>query len=592
MTSDYPVESILAADCGSVQTRVVLLDVIEGQYRFVAKGEAPSTVEPPHSDITLAVRHAIEQIEETTERLLLDEQGQLLIPEQPSGHGVDAFVATSSAGAPLGLVLVGLSRDLSLTSARRAASFTYVVVEDVISLDDGVEGRREVEDKIGLIQRRRPDLILMAGGTDGGTTAPIIETARMVAMACSILKEDRPKEDKPRVIFAGNAEVRTDVAEIIGLEAELRVVDNVRPTLNLENLAQASEEIENCYRERRMETIPGFDTLSSWSPVPVLPTARALGYVVQYLARQWDSGKGVIGIDIGGATTTIATTLEDRFSLHTRSDLGMGPTIDRILTEVEIDDILRWLPFEIEPTEAHNLIWHKHLRPTTVPQTREELLLEQAVAREILRLALAEARATWPSGPSTPYSNLSPFFEPIIGGGGVLAHTPYYGQAALILLDALQPIGVSTIVLDATSLAAPLGALAAFQPLAAAQVLERDAFLNLGTVVAPVGTAREGDIVLKLKVDYGEGMVLDVEVAYGSLEVIPLPLGQTAVLNLEPLRGFDVGWGAKSKGVPLQVNGGTLGIIIDARGRPLPLPTDSQERRTKIQKWLWDVGSA
>jgi hypothetical protein len=160
------------------------------------------------------------------------------------------------------------------------------------------------------------------------------------------------------------------------------------------------------------------------------------------------------------------------------------------------------------------------------------------------------------------------------------------------LLDALQPIGVSTIVLDATALAAPLGALATFQPLAAAQVLESDAFLNLGTVVAPVGTAREGDIVLKLKVDYGGGRTLGVEVAYGSLEVIPLPLGQTAILALEPLRGFDVGWGARGKGLPLQVNGGTLGIIIDARGRPLPLPPDGEERRTKMQTWLWDMGSA
>lgn len=591
MTSDYPIESILAADCGSVQTRVVLIDVIDGQYRFVAKGESPSTVEPPHSDITLAIRRAIEQIEETTGRLFLNEEGQLLIPEQPSGHGVDAFVAASSAAAPLRLVLVGLSQELSLASARRAASFTYVAIEDVISLGNSLGERRDVEDTIRLIQRHRPDLILIAGGIDGGTTSSIIEMARMVAMACSVLKEDKPKEAQPRIIFAGNTDVRADVAAIIGSE-ELRAVDNVRPTLNLENLAQASEEIEICYRERKMETIPGFDTLSSWSPVPVLPTARALGYVVQYLAHQWDSGKGVIGIDIGGTTTTIAAVLGGRFSLHTRSDLGMGPTIDHILTEVEIDDILRWLPFELEPAEAHNIILNKHLRPATVPQTREELLLEQAVGREILRLALAEARTHWPEGPSAPYPDLAPFFEPIIGGGGMLVNAPHHGQAALILLDALQPIGVSTIVLDATSLATPLGALATFQPLAAAQVLERDAFLNLGTVVAPVGTAREGESVLRLKINYGGGMALDVEVAYGSLEVIPLPLGQTAVLNLEPLRGFDVGWGVKGKGVPLQVNGGTLGIIIDARGRPLPLPTDSEEGRTKMQRWLWDMGSA
>lgn len=588
MIDGYSFESILVADCGSTQTCVILIDVIEDQHRFVAKGEVPSTVEPPWSDVTLAVRRAIGQIEEMTGRLLLDDQGQLIIPEQADGQGVDAFVATISAGEPLHMVLVGLARDLSLASARRASSSTYAIVEDMISLDDSVGERRSKEAKIRIIYQQKPDVVLITGGTDGGTTVPVIEMAEVIAMACSLLEDTA----KPHVIFAGNSEIRTRIAEIIGEETDLKAVDNVRPALNIENLAEASQEIERLYQERKMSQIPGFSNLSAWGPVPILPTAKALGYVVQYLARQWDSGKGVIAVDIGGTTTTVAAVVEDRFNLVTRSDLGMGCNIDRVLTQVDIDEILRWLPFDLDPAEARTIILNKQLRPTTVPQTREELLLEQAVAREVLRLALTDARAQWPAGPSIPYAEFSPLFEPIIGCGGVLAHAPHHGQAALVLLDALQPIGVSTIVLDATSLAAPLGVLATLHPLAAAQVIERDAFLNLGTVVAPVGMASEGEIILRLKMMYSEESSLEVEVAYGSLEVLPLPLGQKAILDLEPLRGFDVGWGRRAKGVPLQVNGGTLGVIIDARGRPLSLPEDKEERRTKMQKWLWDMGSA
>ncbi len=588
MTDGHPLESILVADCGSTQTRVILIDMIDDQHRFIAKGEVPSTTEPPWSDVTLAVRQAIGQIEEMTGRLLLDDQGQLIIPEQANGQGVDAFVATTSAGAPLYMVLVGLARDLSLASARRVSSSTYAIVQDTISLDDSVGEKRNMEAKIGIIHQQKPDVVLITGGTDGGTTTPVINMAELVAMACSSLEDMA----KPQVIFAGNSEIRARVAEIIGEETDLKAVNNVRPALNIENLAEASQEIERLYQERKMSQIPGFSTLSAWSSVPVLPTAKALGYVVQYLARQWGSGKGVIGVDIGGTTTAVAAVVDDHFSLVTRSDLGMGCNIDRVLAQVDIDDILRWLPFDLDPAEAYTIILNKQLRPTTVPQTREELLLEQAVAREALRLALRDARARWPAGRSTPYAELSPFFEPIIGCGGVLAHAPYHGQAALILLDALQPIGVSTIVLDATLLAAPLGVLATLHPLAAAQIIERDAFLNLGTVVAPVGMAREGEVILKLKIMYSEESSLEVEVTYGSLEVLPLPLGQKAILELEPLQGFDVGWGRKAKGVPLQVNGGTLGVIIDARGRPLSLPEDKEERRTKMQKWLWDIGSA
>ncbi|NIV37647.1 MAG: methylaspartate mutase, partial [Anaerolineae bacterium] len=91
----------------------------------------------------------------------------------------------------------------------------------------------------------------------------------------------------------------------------------------------------------------------------------------------------------------------------------------------------------------------------------------------------------------------------------------------------------------------PLSTVAMVNPLAAAQVTERDALHNLGTVVAPVGSAREGEIALKFKIAYEDGRSLEVEVPYGSLEVIPLATGQTADLELRPTRRFDVGLGTR-----------------------------------------------
>jgi hypothetical protein len=160
-----------------------------------------------------------------------------------------------------------------------------------------------------------------------------------------------------------------------------------------------------------------------------------------------------------------------------------------------------------------------------------------------------------------------------------------------MLLDALQPVGVTGLVLDKARLAAPLAAVAMLNPMAAAQVAQRDGLHNIGTVVAPVGTAREGDTALTFKLDYDDGRSLEVEVAYGSLEVVPLAMGQTADLELRPTRRFDVGLGTRGQAGSTRVEGGVLGIIIDARGRPLPMAQDPAEQREKVQRWLWDMGS-
>ncbi|MGE5378397.1 MAG: glutamate mutase L, partial [Bacteroidota bacterium] len=91
-------ESILAIDVGATITRAVLFDVVEGQYRFVASGQAPSTAEAPFKDIGLGVREAITRLQNITGGILLGSQDHNLIaPSQPDGTGVDAVVATISA---------------------------------------------------------------------------------------------------------------------------------------------------------------------------------------------------------------------------------------------------------------------------------------------------------------------------------------------------------------------------------------------------------------------------------------------------------------------------------------------------------------
>ena len=624
--SPQAVGSILVADCGSSYTRASLLERVETGYCFVAHAVAPTTAEPPWADISVGVRHAIEQIVDIIKRPLLDERGILYLPEN-RGRGVDLFVLTCSAGQPLRVVLAGLVNQISLSSLQRAAASSYVDVLGTIARDytddngdieqDDTKAIRGIlsdeslaeaqppkkgaglsdEDKIALIREHAPDVVWVAGGTDGGSSEPVRDLVETVALACTLV-DSLPR---PAIVYAGNAELRSEIVELIGDEVELKVIDNVRPTLDTEDLAAARVAFQESYVERKIQRLPGMADLIGWSSVPILSTAQALGYLVLYLERLYASGKGVLCADVGSANTTVATSLPSRthakatavsedgdgilHTLQVGTGLGVGYGAPALLERIGVAKIGRWLPFDPEPGEIEQVLLSKGVRPTTVPEDRRQLLIEQAAAREALRTVMEKTREMWRAGGGGRWT--MPSLEPIIASGGVLVHAPRPSQALLMLLDAIEPVGLTTFVLDTHGVASALGATAVTQPLAAVQTLDAGAFLPLGTVVAPIGRARPGDVVLRVKIEFEHDGGLEIEVKSGSLEMLPLRLGEKAVMELKPRRGISVG---KTRG-PVEVHGGAVGLVIDARGRPLRLPSDSDACRKLVQQWLWEMGA-
>ncbi len=116
--------SILVADCGTVFTKVSLLGLVEGQYRLMARGEAPTTASAPHKDITKGIVQAIHEIEFITGRHFVDD-GRLISPEQPSGDGADLFISTISAGGPIRLLVVGAVNSALEDLSMQAVSGLY-----------------------------------------------------------------------------------------------------------------------------------------------------------------------------------------------------------------------------------------------------------------------------------------------------------------------------------------------------------------------------------------------------------------------------------------------------------------------------------
>jgi hypothetical protein len=581
MAEAHTIESILVADCGTAQTKLLLLEKVADSYRFVAQAEALTTSAPPWEDISLGVSRAIEELESITGRRLFG-NGRVIAPRQGLS-GVDAFVVLLSASEPLHLVLAGLVKEMSLESASRAANGTYTDVQAVLSREGSLRSPQETWSR--TIRDLAPDGVVLVGGVDGGAKRPVLELAEAVALASSMLEEDK----RPTVIFAGNRDLRPYVTKLMGDITEVRVVDNVHPVADQEYLGPLQEALEALYREERITYTPGIETLSAWSRMPFVPAASAFSQVVDFLwHREGHTDRGVLGADIGAGTVTIAAEF-DEWPYLSITNHGVTDGLHAWLESHDIEDVRRWIPEEMDADTVRAHLHAKEQHPGTVPQTTEEVWIEMAVVREMLRSALRNARPAWDVKDARMADGVMPRLDPILISGGSVVHAPRPGQALLAVLDGLQPVGISTVLLDVNRAAPALGAVAGIKPLAAASALESGTLVSMGTIISPVGRAGSGDTVLQMRITYDEGGELNVEAHYGEIEIWPLLPDQRATIEIRPTRRFDVGMG-NGRSVKVEVRGGRLGIVVDARGRPLRLPEDPDARRRAVNGWIWDVG--
>lgn len=576
-TSIVTADSVLAIDVGAVTTRAVLFDVVDGHYRFVASGNALTTVNAPYNDIWEGIRNAIDHLQTITGRVLVGSDEQLLTPSRLDGSGVDKLAATFSAGKPLRVVVAGLLEDVSLQSASRLATTTYSQVVESLGLND----RRKVEERVRLIQSLNPDMILIAGGTDGGASQAVHRLIEPIGLACFFT----PEGQRPDLLFAGNEAIQNEVRSSLETTGSIHFAPNVRPSLEGEQIDAAHKALVNLFRRIRGRQIPGVTELDQRADGGILPTATATGRVVRFLSQVYGSNKGVMSVDVGASATSLAVAVGGELALGVYPQFGLGSSLADLTRHCPLEEITRWLALEIPASYVLDYLHNKALYPASLPVTEEDLAIEQALARQMMRLSLRQLRSLGGPVGRTINSGMIVGLEPVLALGSVLTHAPRLAHAMLMLLDGLQPVGVTTFVLDQNHLTPGLGAAAVSNPILAVQVLESGALLNLGTVISPVGNARYGTPILRLRMNVDGGPETRLELKYGSLTVLPLAAGQTGQLHLRPLHRFDVGMGGSGRGGSLRVTGGALGLIIDARGRPLALSKDPGRRREMIKRW-------
>ncbi len=575
--------SLLAIDVGTVTTRAALFDVVEGSYRFIASGHSATTAVAPYRDVSEGVRQAIEKLETVTGRKFLGEGYQLIIPAS-DGAGVDTFAATHSAGPAIKTAVVALLDDVSLESTLRLARSTYTSVGETIGLND----KRKPDEQIDSLINFHPDLILVAGGTDGGAARSVQRLIETVGLACYLL----PADKRPALLFAGNQDLAEEVRRTLQpLTSTLEIGSNLRPGIETEDLQPAHNALMELYNQVRGSQMQGLEELNGWAGKTLIPTASAEGRVIRFLSTVYDSSKGILGIDLGASAATIAAAFGGKLTLGVYPHLGLGEGLANLLRFTRVEEILKWIPLEIPAEAIGDYLYQKSIHPVSLPATAEDMAIEQAVARQSLQVALKIAGKDFPGKIRRAALGLTPYFEPILAAGSVITRAPTLGQALLLVLDAIQPVGITTVILDQNTLLPALGAISTRNSILPIQVLESGAFLGLATVVTPYSNTHLGTPVLNVRLINQNGNETRVEVKQGELEIMPLPVGQSGRLYFELLNHADLGLGprpARDDGIP--VNGTALGVVIDARGRPLRFPADDARRRELIKKWLWTVG--
>jgi len=583
---------ILATDVGSTTTKARFFHKKNGDWRFFVAGESPTTVEAPYEDVTMGVRNAVREVEELTGHQILSEDGSGIAVPYDGKMGVDLYCTTSSAGGGLQMMVAGLIKTMSAESANRVALGAGAIVMDVIALDDG----RQLYQKIRRIRSLRPDMILMAGGTEGGAAAHVVEIAELIKAA-----EPKPRlgvSYKLPIVYAGNKMLRPQIEKLMDTAFALTTVDNIRPLLEQEHTEPARMAIHELFMEHVMSHAPGYTRLMKWTDVPIMPTPAGEGLAMRLIADRFRMN--VLGVGLGGATTNVYSVVEGRFVRSVSANLGMSYSVTNVLKEAGIENIMRWLPFRLDEEDVASRLTNKMIRPTTIPQTLEDLIVEHSVAREALRLGLQHHKtiATRLKGVLLQRT-VSDLFDQeleetyikmmnvdiIAGTGGLLSHAPRRVQAMLALTDAFQPEGVTLFFQDSVFMMPHLGVLSTVHPDAAWNVFDKDCLVRLGTLIAAVGRAEPRATVMTVKLVMPDGQDIEEEIRFGDMKRITLAEGKEAKATITPNRGFDVGEGPGHR-VESKVTGGVAGVILDGRGRPLQLPKEDNIRKELLLKWF------
>jgi uncharacterized protein (TIGR01319 family) len=410
----------LLIDFGSTYTKLRAVDL--ASKRLIGSGQGPSTVT---TDINVGMRAALENLERRAGKL----------------PRFRYRLASSSAAGGLRMVTIGLVRELTAEAARQAAlgagarlvaTFAYRLTAS------------DLENIAGL----SPDIVLLAGGTDGGNTEVVLHNAAALgasALACPI-------------VYAGNRAAADEARRLLVAKAVL-FSENVMPELNELNIDPARAAIRSVFIDRIVHA-KGIDRAAAEFDAVVMPTPAAVLEGARLLA---DGVPGIAGlgsvlvVDPGGATTDVHSVAggepapgvvpqglpEPRVKRTVEGDLGMRHNAAAVVEAAGIASIAA--DSGLQEEEIRSFL--AKLKAEDLPASAKEQAFDHALARAAVGIAVLRHCGTLktvytPTGPVTvQHGKDLRSVAAVIGTGGVLAASPdARAILARALADAREPL--------------------------------------------------------------------------------------------------------------------------------------------------------
>lgn len=410
-------KAYLAIDFGSTYTKLTAIDL--DNEVILATAKDITTVE---DEIMIGFNKAFNKLKiEINKKINFDEI---------------SFVnktACSSAAGGLKMVAIGLVPELTAEAAKKAAlgAGARVIKTYAYELNS-----RELEE----IKNTALDIILLAGGTDGGNKECIIHNAKMLAEF----------KVKIPVVVAGN-KAATDEIENILKEAEIDcyITENVMPFINKLNVEPSREEIRKVFMNKIVEA-KGMKKAEEFIKGILMPTPAAVLKASEILATGTDEEEGLgdlIVVDIGGATTDIHSIakgeptkpsimikgLEEPYAKRTvEGDLGMRYSAIALLEASGTRKIRNYLHDSLKQIDVKAQCQFRHDNIKMVPQSEEEIRFDEAMAKAATELAMTRHCGVL----ECVYTPMGTMFNQ---SGKDLTETPYVIGTGGVIIHSLNP---------------------------------------------------------------------------------------------------------------------------------------------------------
>lgn len=410
-------KAYLAIDFGSTYTKLTAIDLDNDVILATAKDI--TTVE---DDIMIGFNKAFDKLKiEINKKINFDEI-----------NFVNKTACSSAAGG-LKMVAIGLVPELTAEAAKKAAlgAGARVIKTYAYELNS-----RELEE----IKNTALDIILLAGGTDGGNKECIIHNAKMLAEF----------KVKVPVVVAGN-KAATDEIENILKEAEIDcyITENVMPFINKLNVEPSREEIRKVFMNKIVEA-KGMKKAEEFIKGILMPTPAAVLKASEILATGTDEEEGLgdlIVVDIGGATTDIHSIakgeptkpsimikgLEEPYAKRTvEGDLGMRYSAIALLEASGTRKIRNYLHDSLKQIDVKAQCQFRHDNIKMVPQSEEEIRFDEAMAKAATELAMTRHCGVL----ECVYTPMGTMFNQ---SGKDLTETPYVIGTGGVIIHSLNP---------------------------------------------------------------------------------------------------------------------------------------------------------